>query len=35
VFQDAARHHADRVAITTSSSELTYRELDEWSNNVA
>jgi non-ribosomal peptide synthetase component F len=35
VFREVADHFADRVALTANGQELTYRELDAWSTNVA
>jgi amino acid adenylation domain-containing protein len=35
VFREVAENHADRVALTVTDRELTYRELDTWSTNVA
>src|SRR5437588_13069340 len=35
LFEQAAVQHADRTAIAGSDRELTFSELDGWSNNIA
>src|SRR5215471_10014164 len=35
MFQEVVRHHAGRIALASSNRQLTYAELDAWSNNIA